>query len=181
MCTLNMTPHRFEGVQAVFWQEFHESRGDMQIRLSAWSRHTALGHVRELSFVSPIKVSLHLMCHLSHCQVAVFGDCCMLAQLRGPQSGISPMMCVQRSISERTETYLCVMPLPYITVSSQHFCAHVKALAISSHFHMHGSLVYGVQALACMVVEPHNQHYNLWDQTCVFDLICIDGCCCCCC
>ncbi len=44
-------------MQAVFWQEFHESRGDMQIRLSSWSRHTALGHVRELSFVSPIKVS----------------------------------------------------------------------------------------------------------------------------
>ncbi len=48
--------YSWDTVQAVFWREFHESRGDMQIRLSSWSRHTALGHVRELSFVSPIKV-----------------------------------------------------------------------------------------------------------------------------
>ena len=52
-----MAHYSWDIVQAVFWQEFHESRGDMQIRLSSWSRHTALGHVRELSFVSPIKVS----------------------------------------------------------------------------------------------------------------------------
>jgi len=63
-CTVvaeNLTPYgtySWDTVQAVFWQEFHESRGDMQIRLSSWSRHTALGHVRELSFISPIKVSI---------------------------------------------------------------------------------------------------------------------------
>ena len=43
-------------LQTVFWQEFHESRGDKQICLSSWNRHSALGHVRELRFVSPVKV-----------------------------------------------------------------------------------------------------------------------------
>lgn len=45
-------------LQTVFWQEFHESRGDNQICLSSWDRHSALGHVRELRFVSPVKVTL---------------------------------------------------------------------------------------------------------------------------
>ncbi|DBA93644.1 TPA: hypothetical protein ACH3X3_013719 [Trebouxia sp. C0006] len=59
---------KFLADEAVFWQEFHESRGDMQIRLSSWSRHTALGHVRELSFVSPIKALIgppQAECHQS--------------------------------------------------------------------------------------------------------------------
>jgi len=51
----------FLSAQAVFWQEFHESRGDKQIQLSTWSRHTALAHVRELQFVSPIKVTPDLL------------------------------------------------------------------------------------------------------------------------
>ena len=45
-------------LQTVFWQEFHESRGDKQICLSSWNRHSALGHVRELRFVSPVKVNI---------------------------------------------------------------------------------------------------------------------------
>ena len=45
-------------LQTVFWQEFHESRGDKQICLSSWDRHSALGHVRELRFVSPVKVAV---------------------------------------------------------------------------------------------------------------------------
>ncbi|DBA65827.1 TPA: hypothetical protein ACH3X2_002859 [Trebouxia sp. C0005] len=59
---------KFLADEAVFWQEFHESRGDMQIRLSSWSRHTALGHVRELSFISPIKALIgppQAECHQS--------------------------------------------------------------------------------------------------------------------
>ncbi|KAL3156848.1 hypothetical protein ABBQ38_001117 [Trebouxia sp. C0009 RCD-2024] len=47
--------HKFLADGAAFWPEFHESRGDKQICLTSWSRHSALGHVRELRFVSPIK------------------------------------------------------------------------------------------------------------------------------
>ncbi|KAL3132626.1 hypothetical protein ABBQ32_009153 [Trebouxia sp. C0010 RCD-2024] len=47
--------HKFLADGAAFWPEFHESRGDKQICLTSWSRHSALGHIRELRFVSPIK------------------------------------------------------------------------------------------------------------------------------
>lgn len=47
--------HRFLADGATFLQQFHESRGDTQVKLSSWTRHSAFGHVRELHFSSPVK------------------------------------------------------------------------------------------------------------------------------
>ncbi len=47
---------RFLSDASPFYVDFHTARGDEQAHISTWRTHHPLGRVRELQFVTPLKV-----------------------------------------------------------------------------------------------------------------------------
>ena len=50
-----------------FFQSFHEGRDDRDVRVSPWREHPAVGRVRELTFVSPVKMRMGISPSSAHC------------------------------------------------------------------------------------------------------------------
>ncbi|CAL8460897.1 g428 [Coccomyxa elongata] len=50
-----------------FFRSFHEGRDDRDIRVSPWRQHPAVGRVRELTFVSPVKMRMGISPSSAHC------------------------------------------------------------------------------------------------------------------
>lgn len=48
---------RFLSDDSTFYTDFHTARGDEQAIISPWRNHQPLGRVRELQFVTMLKVS----------------------------------------------------------------------------------------------------------------------------
>ncbi len=50
-----------------FFLSFHEGRDDRDVRVSPWREHPAVGRVRELTFVSPVKMRMGISPSSAHC------------------------------------------------------------------------------------------------------------------
>lgn len=50
-----------------FFRSFHEGRDDRDVRVSPWRQHPAMGRVRELTFVSPVKMRMGISPSSAHC------------------------------------------------------------------------------------------------------------------
>jgi hypothetical protein len=50
-----------------FFRTFHEGRDDRSVAVSPWRQHPGMGRVRELTFVSPVKMRLGISPSVAHC------------------------------------------------------------------------------------------------------------------
>lgn len=57
-CTTKEFWVRFLSNKSSFFKEFHERRGDTDVEVTAWQKHSHEGMVRDMQFVTPLKMKM---------------------------------------------------------------------------------------------------------------------------